>query len=471
MYQFYPPPPYQTQQQYLPHYNQPYQPLPQFPLQPQVVYPPQYRDSNLRNKDPRSFSELELSRLLDKQTHVLKELHAKDHQKQLPVIIDAIAILVRVPRTKLVSTAQNEFFSLLRMPFIDILNQAAQFSTLSADEFYIFRAMVKLMRRIVKAADDLTLIPSWFTDSALLEAISTSLTNLTTTEDILQDNNRALFKPFTRLIDTYLLYQQLISQYNHAQTDTLQQLIDSIVHCLTSSHYIRTFASLRVDARSMTSIEKFFLVKCPAFLTAYDGSHLEQMMDNLLSTMIPQYAQLLEKLVASVRNWKRSTMRAVDHLLQLISHGAHQYPTNAKYVSDHLSLIDSVLKLVNEPMFYTNLQGTLSNPETTLINTVVSFLVNMIIDPSVLAHIKQSQMTNAFLRLTTCAYQPLVFNVYALLAHTTHEEDIKAMPDPGLLFSAIVKSLKTTLKQASNSRSHNEQLLETLKGFSRNIDR
>jgi hypothetical protein len=148
----------------------------------------------------------------------------------------------------------------------------------------------------------------------------------------------------------------------------------------------------------------------------------------------------------------------------MINHGANQFQTNAKLVSSHLSLIDDVLKLVNEPILYNNLRETLSNLETTLMNTAISFLVNMISEPSILAHIKQSQVAGAFLRLTTCAYEPLVFNVYALLAYTTYEEDIKAMHNPGRLFATIIKSLKTAMKQTQSDKSHKEQLLETLKG-------
>ena len=98
-------------------------------------------------------------------------------------------------------------------------------------------------------------------------------------------------------------------------------------------------------------------------------------------------------------------------------------------------------------------------------NSCVSFLVNMISDPTILAHIKQRQVANVFLRLTTCKYEPLVFNIYALLAYTTHEEDIKKMDNPGRLLATIIKSLKVTLKKMPNNHSHKEQLLETLKGL------
>jgi hypothetical protein len=88
----------------------------------------------------------------------------------------------------------------------------------------------------------------------------------------------------------------------------------------------------------------------------------------------------------------------------------------------------------------------------------------MIGEPSILAHIKQSKVTGVFLRLTTCSYEPLVFNVYALLAHTTHEEDIKAMHNPGRLLATTIESLRAALNEKREKKSQIEQLLETLKG-------
>jgi hypothetical protein len=187
-------------------------------------------------------------------------------------------------------------------------------------------------------------------------------------------------------------------------------------------------------------------------------------MESFLSTMLPQYVKSLDELVPFVQSWKQPTIRAVQYLLAMINHGANQFPTNAKLVSDHLSLIDHVLKLVNEPLFYNNLHETLSNPETSLMNTAISFLVNMISEPSILAHIKQCQVAKVFLRLTSCRYEPLVFNVYTLLAYTTHEDDIKAMPHPGQLLAIIIKALKIELNQVPDEKNHKEQLLETLKG-------
>lgn len=180
--------------------------------------------------------------------------------------------------------------------------------------------------------------------------------------------------------------------------------------------------------------------------------------------MLPKYEQLLTNLIPNINTWKKTTIENVDYLLQLLNHGANHSTINAKLVSNHLPLIDSVLKIVDQPMLFNNLHESLSNVETSLMNSCVSFLVNMIGDPMILAHIKQCQVANVFLRLTTCKYEPLVFNVYALLAYTTHEEDIKKMHNPGRLLATIIKSLKMTLRRMPDDQSHKEQLLETLKG-------
>lgn len=408
-----------------------------------------------------------LGSLLDKLTLIMKRFERIEHQQQyLSLIIDVINALTCVRSSVLISVAQNEFFSILQTIFIHLIRQWHRLTSIEGIEFLIFRKMTILIQQFIKATDDLSLIPSWFTDSTFLEAIATSLINMVTSEDILRNNNRSLFKHFTHLFDVYLLYQQLIKQYNHSQTDALLHLLDSIVHSLTSSHFIHTFISLPVDARSMSTIEKFFLIKCPAFLIAYNGSRLEQTMDDLLANMLPQYTQLLDKSIVSVHYWRRSMIRAVDYLLQLINRGARQSTTNAKHVSDHLSLIDNVLKLVNEPMLYNNLHETLSSPETSLMNTAISFLVNMINDSSIFTHIKQAQVTNIFLRLTTCAYEPLVFNVYTLLAYITHEDDIRGVSNPGRLLTIAIQSLDKAIAENSGKTTRIEQLLETLKSKS-----
>lgn len=190
-------------------------------------------------------------------------------------------------------------------------------------------------------------------------------------------------------------------------------------------------------------------------------------MENLLSIMLPQYIQLFDKLVSTINEWKRTTIESVYYLLQIINHGANYFQTNAKLMNSDLLFVDNVLKIVNEPILYNNLQQTLSNAETKLMNTAISFLETIIREPTILAHIKQRELTNVFLRLTSCQYEPLVFSVYALLARITREEDIKAMPNPGRLLAPIIESLNIAVRNTSDDEDHKLHLLEVLKGRKR----
>jgi hypothetical protein len=279
MYQFYPL--YQLQPQFSPWYNQPY--IPQSIFSFQSFNNPQYSlpssdfvnpHHSALNKDPKTISNSELLYLLDDRTNELKQLYDKDQQQQLSIIIDLITILIRVHRSALVAAAQNDFFPFLRTPLTDIIHRWQQFSFLVDNESFMFCTTAKLIHRLIKAVDDVKLIPIWLSDSTLLETISNCLTDIATSGKFFDERNKYHFKYFSRLIDAYTLYQQHFNDQNLPNKDTLVQLLDPILHCLTSSRFITTFTNLQIDSTSMTTIQKFFLLICPAFLTSYNGNYL-----------------------------------------------------------------------------------------------------------------------------------------------------------------------------------------------------
>lgn len=189
-------------------------------------------------------------------------------------------------------------------------------------------------------------------------------------------------------------------------------------------------------------------------------------MQSLLSTMLPQYVNLLDRLISSIDQWKNPMVQVIQHLIEMIYHGTNHFPKNARLVRHHLSLIDDVVKLVNEPRFYNNIRNTLSNRETRLMDTLISFLVNMISEHIILTHMKQSHVAPIFLHLASCDYDPIVFNVYTLFACTAREEDIKSMDHPDRLLDAILKLLRIVLEETTEKERHKGQLLETLKSIS-----
>ena len=180
-------------------------------------------------------------------------------------------------------------------------------------------------------------------------------------------------------------------------------------------------------------------------------------MRKLLATMLPQYVILLEHHLPSVQQWRRPMMRSVVHLIQMINHGSYEH-------ASLLGIADQLLKLVETPTLQKNIRAHASNVETELMEVTIAALVKLVNHPSVLAHVKQAHATSPLLQLTTCEYEPLVLNVYSLLALTMNEEDIRTMPNAGRLLYVITDSLKTTLTRTPDNKTSIEQLLEILKG-------
>ncbi|UJR21724.1 hypothetical protein I4U23_024801 [Adineta vaga] len=155
-------------------------------------------------------------------------------------------------------------------------------------------------------------------------------------------------------------------------------------------------------------------------------------------------------------------MQAVNQLIKLINHG----PSTSKLLATHLPIIDHVLTIVDTSLLYNKLVENLSNPETVLMNTAVHFLADMVNEPTILAHIKQKKLTSSFLRLISAPYEPLVHDIYAILALTTSEKDINEMQNPSLLLSPVVRSLKEAVfNYKSDDQTQVLQFLNTLKGL------
>ncbi|CAF2700223.1 unnamed protein product [Rotaria sp. Silwood2] len=177
--------------------------------------------------------------------------------------------------------------------------------------------------------------------------------------------------------------------------------------------------------------------------------------------MLPKYIYLLHKVIPYINEWSHAAFRAVNDILKIVNHRS----TNVEIVVANLPFIDHILTLINTQNLYINLEETLSNPETNLMNTAVHFLANIVNEPTILGHIKQKNVTPSFLRLTSALYKPLQYNIYTLLANVASENDIKSMDNPGILLSTTLDSLKAAMDENPDDQRQIEQLLETLKGL------
>lgn len=217
-----------------------------------------------------SISNQQFTDILNKLTLIMKNFDYNDQQQWIG-LTEMINTLIDISPSMLISASQNEIFSVLQILFIDILRQWHHRSILLDHESFMFRSMIKLMSIIINNISNINQIPSWIYDSMLLGTIADCLRDIATSGKYLDDRNNRALKNLTRLIELYADYQQRLNDKNHTNKEKLVRLLDPIVDCLNSSHYIYAFTNLSHDAESMTTTEKFFLLKCPSFLISYNG--------------------------------------------------------------------------------------------------------------------------------------------------------------------------------------------------------
>jgi hypothetical protein len=228
----------------------------------------------LRDK-ARNISDEELTDVLDKLTATIKSFdnnNQQQQQQQLLVLNDILDILIHIRPSILIIISQNKFFSILELSFVGILRQWRRLSSLPDTESFMFHNMTKLFSLVINNTHNTKQLPSWLSDFTLLQAISDCLTDLITSGKLLNEKNQREFKYLIHLIDIYTDYQERLNNETNSNKDTLVQLIDPILQCLTSNHFIDTFTNIQTNKKSMTNMEKFFLVKCPAFLVSYTGN-------------------------------------------------------------------------------------------------------------------------------------------------------------------------------------------------------
>lgn len=194
------------------------------------------------------------------------------------------------------------------------------------------------------------------------------------------------------------------------------------------------------------------------------GSNLEELIKDLLPSMLPKYITIFENLIPSVNDWKKLTFEAVNYLLLITNYGTDEFETHAKLIAEHLPLIDHILKLIDQPAIYDKIEAVASNQQTTLMETAMNFFVNLINESTIVSHIRQARVAPVFLRLASCRNEQITLQANNLLAYASSEDDIKSMKNPGKLLKTNIKSIQTALSKSPKDQSYMAQLLETLKG-------
>jgi hypothetical protein len=228
-----------------------------------------HRQCDLIDEKANVISSEELTRKLDKFFKEIENL--PDQKQQITNLKDIITVLIHVRQPILESVVQHRFFTLLQIPLNQILQQWTQNSQIDKNDVVIFRNLTKLLTKSFRELIEIQKYPTWFTDASLLNTIAACLTNLSKSDKYFQKKNRRTAQIFIRLFDLYDDYQDLLSTDTHIDQEKLVQLLDPVIQCLTSNLYLDSFNNIEKGISLRSKQEKFFLSRCPQFLTSYNG--------------------------------------------------------------------------------------------------------------------------------------------------------------------------------------------------------
>lgn len=216
--------------------------------------------------DQENISTVELTKLLDK---LLRNLNRVEDSAKFLNLNAILIALKHVSSLTLKSIAHHNFFIQLQEPFMHIIQRWLTTSDLNDAEAFSFRNIIKLLRTLYKNTDLDNFHPSWPFSSSFMNIIATCLTNFSKSDNRFFEDTPFESKNFASLLRMYDDYQEELYARSSSNKDALIQLIDPIVQCLTSEHYLNSFRKLK--SNSLDSKQKFFLLQCPSFFITYNG--------------------------------------------------------------------------------------------------------------------------------------------------------------------------------------------------------
>jgi hypothetical protein len=221
--------------------------------------------STLRRKAKR-LNPQELSFILD---DFVRELNFKPIHPQLYLISlnEIVHLLNFNSLPSLISLNSHYFFILLRNTIRNLLQQLSKIYKLNQHEISLLRNCILLLQNLVEKIDDVSKILHWITDITFLDAVANCLYKIDQISKA--DENKLFIKQISRLVHIFANIQERLPGYLH-QT-LFVRLLQPTIHCLTSSIYLQLFKDLKPHSKSLTPLQKLFLIKCPYFLINYNG--------------------------------------------------------------------------------------------------------------------------------------------------------------------------------------------------------
>ena len=212
------------------------------------------------------FDPKEFSAILD---DIVRELDSKKLRRRayLSSLNEVLHTLNTTSPLVLFGLGSHDFFLLVRDIADDLLQQLQTSYLLNDQELFALRNCILLLENLVERSANPSKLLHWITETSFLQTFAGCLNNV---ERILKaDDNQRFIKQLSRLLGVYSELQERLPIAFHQ--DSFQPLFQPIINCLTSPTYLALFRNLKSNAHSLSGKEKFFLIKCPHFLTGYNG--------------------------------------------------------------------------------------------------------------------------------------------------------------------------------------------------------
>ncbi|CAF1992875.1 unnamed protein product [Rotaria magnacalcarata] len=426
--------------------------------------------STIRRKTAR-IDKSELSAILN---DLVRELHIS--RLPLKSYLNCLNEIVKTLNSHfpsiLLELASHYFFILIRNTIRNVLQQLHSSNEFNSQEVYLLRNCTLLLHRVVKEIDNVSKVVHCFSDTAFLDAVANCLNHI---NKISKANESRLFiKQITRLLGIISNVQERLPMQLH--NNLFAQLLEPTINCLTSSNYLKLFLNLKVNEDSCSEKQKFYLIKCPYFLTTYNGPHIEKAIEHILEVMLPRYVSILDKHMKTIKEWNHSMMRAMHNLIITIVYAEGFFSSHTNSKSFRL-LVNHLLHLLNEPTLVNKIQPNSSSVETLLIDAALVAFSILVYEPNALDYIKTLKPIATFQKLTKKPHETIVLNAYMMLAYVIDEKTIQASVDDlsQLLFTTLNllgNAIENRHEKNDNERASREtidrniiQLIETLKGL------
>jgi hypothetical protein len=186
------------------------------------------------------------------------------------------------------------------------------------------------------------------------------------------------------------------------------------------------------------------------FLAAQSNLIIEQ----LLETMVPRYALILDKHIKLINQWNSAIIHAVHQLLLTVVFVKRHYTPYA-HGQPLQWLIDHVVCIISQSTIVSKINEDATTCETFLIDSALKLLTAFVRDPDLLTYIKQLKLQSTFRSFILSPCESIVYHAYIILSYIMDEDDIKASEkESGRLLSNIFDSLRKKIRLHSESHQH-----------------